>query len=82
MQAEDNKPFWQKGLDSRKSKEQKKAERDASLETAFEALSINEKVTVSDMAEYMGVSEKTIRRRIKEHENFWIDNNEIGTKTS
>lgn len=82
IQTEDNKPFWQKGFEARKTKEQKKEDRKNSLETAFGALNMGEKVTVSELAEYMGVSEKTVRRRIKEHENFWVDGNEVGTKTS
>ncbi len=74
------KPFWKKGLDSRKSKAEKKAERGKAIETAFEVCSVNGKVTVSDMAEYMGVTEKTVKNRIKEHGGFWYDGDEVGEK--
>ena len=48
--------------------------------TAFEACGIGEKVTVNDLAEDMGVSEKTVRNRLKEHGGFWIDGGEVGLK--
>ena len=37
-------------------------------------------MTVSALAEYMGVTEKTVRNRLKEHGGFWIDDNEVGQK--
>ena len=46
----------------------------------YEACGIDDKVTVKSMAEYMGVSEKTVRRRLKEHGGFWIDEGQIGKK--
>lgn len=46
----------------------------------YEACGIDDKVTVKAMAEYMGVSEKTVRRRLKEHGGFWIDEGQIGKK--
>lgn len=33
------------------------------------------------MVEYMGITEKTVRNRLKEHGGFWIDESEIGKKT-
>jgi hypothetical protein len=32
------------------------------------------------MAEYMGKSEDTVRRYVKDHGSFWIDEGEIGKK--
>ena len=49
-------------------------------ETAFEACGIDDKVTVKAMAEYMGVTEKTVRNRLKEHGGFWIDEGQVGKK--
>lgn len=74
-------PLWKKGLNSRKPKEVKEKERKNSLETAFEACGIDGKITVTAMAEYMGVTEKTVRNRLKEHKGFWVDGNEVGKKT-
>ncbi len=80
IKPESDKPFWQKGIEARKSKEEKKEERKQSIETAYEACKINGKVTLDDMANYMGVTEKTVRNRIKEHGNYWIDGKEVGEK--
>ncbi len=71
---------WQKAMKSRKPKEVKAKERKASIETAFEACSFGEKVTVAAMAEYMGVTDKTVRNRLKEHGGFWIDGGDVGRK--
>lgn len=38
------------------------------------------KLTVKAMAEYMGVTEKTVRNRLKEHGGFWIDEGQVGKK--
>jgi hypothetical protein len=40
----------------------------------------NGQANVADLAEYMGKSEKTVRRYIKEHGGFWIDGGEVGRK--
>ncbi|MDD6484777.1 MAG: AAA family ATPase [Clostridiales bacterium] len=80
IHPEEDKPFWKKGIESRRSKEQRKEDRRQSVETAYEACKINGKVTINEMAQYMGVSEKTVRSRIKEHGGYWIDGNEIGEK--
>ena len=37
---------------------------------------------ISDIAEYMAVSEKTVRRRLKEHGGYWIDDSYTGKKQS
>ena len=65
----------------KKTEKERKDERKESLETAFDACMIDGKVTLSGMAEYMGVTEKTVRNRIKEHGGFWIDDNEVGKKS-
>ena len=31
-------------------------------------------------AEFMGVADKTVRRRIKEHGGFWVDEGTVGRK--
>ena len=52
----------------------------SSIALAFEACGIDGKVTVSALAEYMGVTDKTVRNRLKEHGGFWIDEGEVGRK--
>lgn len=72
---------WQKNFPKKKSAEQAKEDRKRSIETAYDACSIDGKVTLKAMAEYLGVTEKTARNRIKEHGDFWIDEGEIGQKS-
>ena len=78
--VDDGMPTWKKNFSKKKTDAERKNERKNSLETAFEACGIDDKVTVKAMAEYMGVSEKTVRRRLKEHGGFWIDEGQISKK--
>ena len=78
--VDDGMPTWKRNFAKKKTDAERKTERKNSLETAFEACGIDDKVTVKSMAEYMGVSEKTVRRRLKEHGGFWIDEGQIGKK--
>ena len=48
---------------------------------AFEACGINENVTVEDLAEYMAVTEKTVRNRLKEHGGFVVEEGNVRKKT-
>lgn len=57
--------------------EQRKKERDELVEMAYEACSINETVTVKDIAEYLSVSEKSARRRLISHGMFIIKNSKV-----
>ena len=78
--VDDGMPTWKKNFAKKKTDAERKTERKNSLETAFEACGIDDKVTVKSMAEYMGVSEKTVRRRLKEHGGFWIDEGQVDKK--
>lgn len=61
---------WQKSQEIRtKQKESKKAQ----LESAYNTCLINGKVTVSDLANYMDMAEKTVRRYVNELDNFIIE---------
>lgn len=73
-----NKAPWQR---KKKSTAERKTERLQALETAYGACAIGDEVTVNDLAEYLGVSEKTVRSRIKEHKNFYIDDGKVGKKS-
>lgn len=70
-------PGWQKAMGARKSKEEKAEDRKTKLETAYNALSMNGKVTVGDLAEYLDLSEKTARRYIKENDNYIVADGEV-----
>ena len=68
IQPESDKPSWQKAIEKRKDKAAKKEERINALEIAFSSLEIGgEQITVRDLAEEMGVSERTVWNRIQEH---------------
>ena len=81
IQPEAEKAPWQKAVGKRKSPADKKKERKQAIETAYEACGINENVTVEDLAEYMAVTEKTIRNRLKEHGGFVIEEGNVRKKT-
>jgi len=75
-----NSPY-KKNFSNKKTPEEQKHERMESLETAYSACNMDDgQVTLKDLAEYMGVGEKTVRNRIKEHGGFWIDEGNVGTK--
>src|SRR5699024_1699960 len=80
LEPEGEQPPWRKNFTKKKSAKDRKKERKEALETAFEACGFDGDVTVDNLAEYMGVSDKTVRRRIKEHGDFWIDEGIIGKK--
>lgn len=74
-------PAWKKAQEKRKTPGSKKKERKEAIETAYSACTIDGDVTVEAMAEYLGVTEKTVRNRIKEHGDFWIDEGKVGRKS-
>ena len=78
--VDDGMPMWKKNFSKKKTDAERKNKRKNSLETAFGACGIDDKVTVKAMAEYMGVTEKTVRNRLKEHGGFWIDEGQVGKK--
>lgn len=80
IQPESETPPWKKNFSKKRPQQDRKKDRDHSLETAFSACGINDKVTVPDMAEYLGVTEKTVRNRLKEHGGFWVDGGQVGKK--
>lgn len=74
---------WKKNFKNKKTPEDKKKERKQSLESSFESLSSfagTKEVSIYELANSMGVTEKTIRSRIKEHGGFWIDEGKVGKK--
>lgn len=80
IEPDGDRPPWQKNLSKKKSPQDRKKDRKGSIETAYEACGIDGEVTVDALAEYMGVTEKTVRNRLKEHGGFWIDEGKVGKK--
>lgn len=72
---------WKRNFERKKKSDlEKKKDRKDALNTAYEACGIDGKVTVSAMAEYMGVSEKTVRSRIKESKELTVENGAVYKK--
>lgn len=74
-----NSPY-KKNFNNKKSKKQRSDERKEALETAFSAVNEEGKATISDLAEYLGKTEKTIRNYLKEHKEFSIDESIVELK--
>lgn len=75
-----NSPYRKNFSEKRTDKERQK-DRKESIEEMFNVCNIDGKVTLEDLAQYSGMSERTVRRHIKEHGGFWIENGEVGLKT-
>lgn len=81
IQPDAEKAPWQRAMAGRKPKEQKAKERKAALQSAIEASNFGEAPTVEALAEYMGVSERTVRDRVKEHGGYVITDGAVRKKT-
>lgn len=73
-------PPWQKNFSKKKTNQERSKERKDSIETAFSGVQQNDKCRLSDLADYLEVTEKTVRSRLKEHGGFWIEDGECGLK--
>ncbi|MGN0243639.1 MAG: AAA family ATPase [Lachnospiraceae bacterium] len=80
IQPEDHKTPWMKNFKKKKSPEELKKQRKDSIENAFNVCNMDGGVTVDALAEYMGVTKKTVRNRLKEHGGFLVEDNEIFQK--
>ena len=83
LQAENATPKstgWKQNFGRKKTPQERKKEREASLDTAFEAVGEGGKASVKELSEYLGVSEKTVRRRLEEAKKYWISEGEAGIK--
>ncbi|MEK4700382.1 AAA family ATPase [Solibacillus sp. FSL R7-0668] len=77
---EPSKPSWKQNFDKKKSPEEAKKARNDAVDAAYEACSIDEEITIKAMAEYMGITERTVRNRIKEHGEFDINEGNVTRK--
>lgn len=76
--TEGEKAPWQKAMEKRKDPEVKKKNRNTELELAYDACAINEVITTKDLAEYIGVTTRTVLNRAKEHGGFEIEKQDNG----
>lgn len=74
-------PPWKKGADrNKKNAKERKNDRKKALEEAVENGNFGDEPSVNDVAEYMGVSDRTVRDRIKEHGGYVIDDGIVRKK--
>jgi hypothetical protein len=71
---------YRKNFEKRKTNEDRKNDRRESIETAFSGVEENGECSISDLAEYLAVTEKTIRSHLKEHGGFWVEDGRCGLK--
>lgn len=76
----DGESDWRRNFSKRKSNKERSDERKESIETAFSGIEENGRCRMSELADYLGVTEKTVRNRLKEHGGFWVDAGECGMK--
>ena len=81
IEAYGDTPPWQKNLKKKKSPEEKKNEKNESLEIAIAACSIDGDVTVKSLAEFMGKTDKTVRTHIKNHGGYEVKEGVIYEKS-
>lgn len=71
---------WKQNFSRKKTPQERKKEKEQSLDTAFSVCAEDGRTTVESLAEYLGVTEKTVRNRLKDNAKYWIDGREIGEK--
>lgn len=71
---------YKQNFSRKKSKKDSKEERDRAIEIAYGACEIGGAVKISDLVEYTGKSEDTVRRHLKEHGGFWVEDGNVGRK--
>lgn len=78
IQPETELPPWKRGTDKiKKNAQARKSDRRKALEEAVESSNFGEAPTVKEVAEYLGISERTARDRIKEHGGYSYEDGKI-----
>lgn len=74
---------YKNNFKKKKTPEERKKERKESLDTAFDMCITEEQsiVKVSELATYLGVTEKTVKKRIKESDLYWEQYGVVGRKS-
>ncbi|WP_117161327.1 AAA family ATPase [Paraliobacillus sp. X-1268] len=80
IQPDSEQPAWKKNFPKKKSSNERKKEQNESLEVAYESCTIEGNVTLESLSEFMGVTPKTVRNRIRNHGGYWVTNGEVGRK--
>ena len=83
IQPETELPPWKKGAaKNKKSAADRKEERRRALEEAVENGNFGEEPAVKDVADYLGIAERSVRDRVKEHGGYVIEDGVIHKKAS
>ena len=81
IQPDTETPPWKKGADrNKKNAKDRKNDRKKALEEAVENGNFGDEPSVNDVGEYMGVSDRTVRDRIKEHGGYVIEDGIVKKK--
>ena len=80
LESEGEGPTWKRNLAKKRSPEEVKKEKNAAFDEAFGSCDLGGDVAIKDLAEYLGVTEKTVRNRAKAHGGYWMDEGNIGRK--
>ena len=75
-QTEGDTPTWKRNFPKKKAPADVKNERKKALETAIAGAGFEGNPTLKSIAEYMGVTEKTVKNHLKEHGGYFITNNQ------
>ena len=81
IQLDDDKPSWQRAKETRKknAKEDKK-QKLKEFDEAIENANFGEPPSKEDVAEYLGISVKTVTRRLNSSKKYWFDKNSNSIK--
>lgn len=71
---------WKKNFPAKKSPEDRKKDRKQSLDEAFSYCADDGIAEISDIAQYLGVTEKTVRNRLKEQSDFRLKDGKVEKK--
>lgn len=83
IQPDEEKPAWQRGAESnKKNARNRKSDRRKALEEAIGSCNYGDPPTISNVADYLGISERTVRDRIREHGGYTIEGGIVHEKTS
>lgn len=81
IQPDTETPPWKKGADrNKKNAKERKNNRRKALEEAVENGNFGDEPSVKEVAEYMGISDRTVRDRIKEHGGYVIEDGIVKKK--
>jgi RecA-family ATPase len=80
VETEVEKPPWKRAMDKRKPKDKREKQREDSLWNAYQACKIDGEVRVPNLMDYMGLSERTVRRRITESKTLTINEGAVVEK--